>query len=77
MAESEAPKEVASTSAGWYEHAGGLRLWDGSGWTEHYAPPERVPLSESHIAWAVFKGTLAALVVFAVVASLLFGASLS
>ena len=26
---------------GWYEYAGGLRYYDGNGWTEHYAPPTR------------------------------------
>lgn len=26
---------------GWYEYAGGLRYYDGNGWTDHYAPPTR------------------------------------
>lgn len=28
---------------GWYEYAGGLRFYNGSGWTDHYAPPARNP----------------------------------
>lgn len=28
---------------GWYPHSGGLRFWDGSGWTEHRAPASTPP----------------------------------
>ena len=54
------------TPAGWYEDSGGLRFWDGSRWTDNFAPPppvDRVPLTPNHIASAVFKGVLAALFV--------------
>jgi hypothetical protein len=45
---------------GWYQYAGGLRLWD-NGWTEQYAPPTRSDPSEINyrkIAQAVAGGML-------------------
>jgi hypothetical protein len=50
-------------TAGWYPYAGGLRFFDGEGWTLHFAPPAPSTPSLAGIAAAVFAGVLAALVV--------------
>jgi hypothetical protein len=51
------PQEQWET--GWYDYAGGLRLWDG-GWTQHYAPPmahqKPEPINYRALAGAVAVG---------------------
>jgi hypothetical protein len=42
----EGPNQAPSTPAGWFLNPGGdaqLRYWDGSSWTEHYAPGAQLP----------------------------------
>lgn len=47
---------------GWYEYAGGLRFYDGNGWTDHYAPPARhagpMEIDYGKIALAVAGGVV-------------------
>lgn len=46
--------------AGWYKFAGGLRFYDGSEWTDHYAPPPQEARTMSELTLAVAGGVLIA-----------------
>ncbi len=47
-------------AAGWYDHAGGKRFWDGEEWTEHYAyvPPPSKSLDFWEVVGAVALGVI-------------------
>lgn len=46
--------------AGWYKFAGGLRFYDGSEWTDHYAPPPQKARTMPELTLAVAGGVLIA-----------------
>jgi hypothetical protein len=56
---------TVQTVAGWYEQDGGLRFWDGSGWTNNRAPAptSATTLTPRQIAGAVCVGVLGAWIV--------------
>lgn len=40
---SDKANEPDNPEPGWYDYAGGLRLWNGERWTDQYAPPPPPP----------------------------------
>lgn len=46
---------------GWYDYAGGLRLWDGERWTNHFAPPPPSKV-QSFDFWEAAKAVAAGMV---------------
>jgi len=69
---SQVEEQKKKPAAGWYDHAGGKRFYDGAEWTDHYAyvPPPVTHRSTWDLAGAVFIGVLAAFFVLWLLAQL-------